>query len=300
MKDTVISRTRTNAGCQKFEGSKNVNESRVSMSGHRDATSARMSQKVLLQPQEDGTYIQLGTPLQTSNLIQLGTPLQPAEPEEDLDWCKIYYYHRAEQVGKGFPGVQRRVNICDQSVHNQYLLHDDIMNVDQCFEENDMITLLYADGIAYVSNMTTKPIFLQSWVGNVMFNYHKSTVIEVAPGLQGIGIFDIKIYLEQLNRTFERMMSAIQGRNYEDQTQSRGDLEKMQHRCIARISLQGFGENFREKVIKDCPFWFEVHFTSPLKWNEKVKEYIDHKCSLRPNEGNHINNNPTGSIYPSF
>lgn len=50
-----------------------------------------------------------------------------------------------------------------------------------------------------MSNMTSDRIYLQSWVGNEMLNHHKSTVIDIAPGLRGIGIFDLTIYAELMN-----------------------------------------------------------------------------------------------------
>ena len=42
-------------------------------------------------------------------------------------------------------------------------------------------------------------VFIQSWVGNEILNHHKSTVIDVEPGLEGIAIFDLAIYTELLN-----------------------------------------------------------------------------------------------------
>ena len=54
-------------------------------------------------------------------------------------------------------------------------------------------------GVVYVSNLTSEKIFLQSWVGNEMLNHHKSTVIDVGPGLKGVGVFDLKIYAELMN-----------------------------------------------------------------------------------------------------
>ena len=61
------------------------------------------------------------------------------------------------------------------------------------------IELLYVRGELFVSNLTSSPIHLQSWIGNDKLNHHKSTVVELAPQYQGIEMFDLQIYLQLMH-----------------------------------------------------------------------------------------------------
>jgi len=55
------------------------------------------------------------------------------------------------------------------------------------------------------------------------------------------------------------MEAAIENRNLDDVRKYSAELDRIRHRCILRISLQGFGEDYPAKTIKECPAWFEVH-----------------------------------------
>ena len=36
------------------------------------------------------------------------------------------------------------------------------------------------------------------------------------------------------------------------------ELNRMERRCIIRICLEGYGENYEEKFIKQTKAWFEI------------------------------------------
>lgn len=42
------------------------------------------------------------------------------------------------------------------------------------------------------------------------------------------------------------------------------ELNRMERRCIIRICLEGYGENYEEKFIKQTKAWFEIKVQSPM------------------------------------
>ena len=41
------------------------------------------------------------------------------------------------------------------------------------------------------------------------------------------------------------------------------ELNRMERRCIIRICLEGYGENYEEKFIKQTKAWFEIKVSVP-------------------------------------
>ena len=108
---------------------------------------------------------------------------------------------------------------------------------------------------------------------------HKATVLEVRPKFVGVQIWDLEIFVKDLevSESFlwnpfsklrtkvvcRRYQQAIDHMDHEGQKMAEEELRRMESRCIIRICLTGYGEEFDDKFIKNTKAWFEI----------KVKRY---------------------------
>ena len=55
-----------------------------------------------------------------------------------------------------------------------------------------------------------------------------------------------------------RYQQAIDQMDIEGQKMAEEELRRMESRCIIRICLTGYGEDFDDKFIKSTKSWFEI------------------------------------------
>ncbi len=103
-------------------------------------------------------------------------------------------------------------------------------------------------------------------------NKHKATVVEIGANVGPVYVFCLEIYADLLNvsrflmsigtfgvqRTTERMTSAIRATGLEEIARCTMELQKMYHRCVIRISLQPYGEKYERNYIKETDHWIEL------------------------------------------
>ena len=55
-----------------------------------------------------------------------------------------------------------------------------------------------------------------------------------------------------------RYQRSIDQLDTDGQNMALEELNRMERRCIIRICLEGYGENYEEKFIKQTKAWFEI------------------------------------------
>ena len=83
--------------------------------------------------------------------------------------------------------------------------------------------------------------------------------------LRGELVYSFRIISKlQTKVVCRRYQQAIDHMDEEGQKMAEEELRRMESRCIIRICLTGYGEEFDDKFIKDTNAWFEI----------KVKRYF--------------------------
>lgn len=59
-----------------------------------------------------------------------------------------------------------------------------------------------------------------------------------------------------------RYQRSIDQLDTDGQNMALEELNRMERRCIIRICLEGYGENYEEKFIKQTKAWFEIKVRS--------------------------------------
>ena len=59
-----------------------------------------------------------------------------------------------------------------------------------------------------------------------------------------------------------RYQRSIDQLDTDGQNMALEELNRMERRCIIRICLEGYGENYEEKFIKQTKAWFEIKVQS--------------------------------------
>ena len=65
-----------------------------------------------------------------------------------------------------------------------------------------------------------------------------------------------------LKAVCRRYQQAIDHMDLEGQKMADEELRRMESRCIIRICLTGYGEEFEDKYIKNTKCWFEIKVLS--------------------------------------
>ncbi|CAG5097498.1 Oidioi.mRNA.OKI2018_I69.XSR.g15099.t1.cds [Oikopleura dioica] len=204
----------------------------------------------------------------------------------DDAWASIQYNKGTQSIGQKF--------IC-KNAHRQIILDNAQRNSDlpcpQRFSLGEFqnrssiedeifaakigkgVGLVNVKGQIFVDNLTKGPIFSQSWTGTEYVNkqydanLHRSTIMEIKAGLVGVCIFDLEIFAKDLDECARRLQRAKDENNLEAGRRARIELNRMQHRCLIRISLfTGWGEQHHSKAIQGTPHWIEIKAFTALNW----------------------------------
>jgi len=157
----------------------------------------------------------------------------------------------------------------------------------------------YYGGKVFITNHSPFSIYCQGWVTNEIMNKHKATVVEIGANVGPVYVFCLEIYADLLNRTTERMTSAIRATGLEEIARCTMELQKMYHRCVIRISLQPYGEKYERNYIKETDHWIELkvcvyeincifnivfELSTAQAWLNKVKDFFaSHKLQADQN-----------------
>jgi len=213
----------------------------------------------------------------------------------DDAWASIQYNKGTQSVGQKFicrnkhrqvilDNSQRYPDInCPErfSLHefqNQPSIDDDIFAT----KIGKGIGLVNVKGQIFVDNLTKGSIFSQSWTGTEYVNkqydanLHRSTIMEIKAGLVGVCVFDLEIFAKDLDECARRLQRAKDESNQEAGRRARIELNRMQHRCLIRISIfTGWGEQHQSKAIQGTPHWIEIKAFTALNWLHAVRTHFD-------------------------
>jgi len=220
----------------------------------------------------------------------MNTSLSSSQNLDLESWATIQYHEGKEPKGRhhtcynrdstiiidsGCNPVNTTQRFCVNSLEN---LSNDPETVELRHRLNKGLVLSKVSGTVFLDNNTNYSCFYQSWIGLEMINkkmdtsHHRATVMEVTSGLVGIPIFDIKIFAQDLEMVAVRYQRSIDQLDTDGQNMALEELNRMERRCIIRICLEGYGENYEEKFIKQTKAWFEIKMHKALLWLDIIKQ----------------------------
>ncbi|CAG5099434.1 Oidioi.mRNA.OKI2018_I69.XSR.g16524.t1.cds [Oikopleura dioica] len=205
-----------------------------------------------------------------------------AQEEDNEPWSTIQFYERDVEIGEAFCARERSVLVsgikpggsCCQK--NFYIseLPNRSLSLRSMLVNSLNIEFNYYGGKVFITNHSPFSIYTQGWVTNEIMNKHKATVVEIGANVGPVYVFCLEIYADLLNRTTERMTSAIHATGLEEIARCTMELNKMYHRCVIRISLQPYGEKYERNYIKETDHWIELKLSTAQIWLNKVKAFF--------------------------
>ena len=181
-------------------------------------------------------------------------------------WCSLSYYEMKQRVGEMFHvGCNVRSVIIDgytdPSSGDRFCLGI-LSNINRTSEIEMTrhyigkgLMLTYENGEVYAECLSENPIFVQSPICNMSYDWHIATVVKIPPKNR-LKIFDEKDFVKIANDNVHQGYEAIYA------------LTRL---CTIRISfVKGWGAEYRRQTVLNTPCWIEVHLNNPLKLTDNI------------------------------
>ena len=111
------------------------------------------------------------------------------------------------------------------------------------------------NGDAYVENLSSCPIFVQSRSCNFENGFHQDTVYKLISGCS-LRVFQSKKFDELLKDAINRGYDSV----YE-----------LSNMCVIKVSfVKGWGVAYYRKDVSSCPCWIELRLNTPFLWMDKI------------------------------